>query len=271
MEQEERKQHIRQTFDTICKGYDCPSLRFFSNAAAKLPETFNLRGDERILDVASGTGIPAMALAVHLPQGSVTAVDFSTGMLAQAEEKARAAGLENITFAEMDMTALELEDNSFDAANCSFGLFFIQDMEQTLAHIAGKVRPGGAIVTTHFINGSFEPLSELFTERLQKDYGVDVPPIGWQRLGTSELNRELNEAAGLSDITVEAHQVGYTFDSAEQWWEVVWNAGYRGLLSGLDEAQLEQFRRDHLEEIAALDKGEGIPLNIEVAITRAHR
>jgi len=271
MEQEERKQHIRQTFDTICKGYDCPSLRFFSNAAAKLPETFKLRGDEQVLDVASGTGIPAMALALHLSQGSVTAVDFSTGMLAQAKEKARAAGVENITFAEMDMTALELEDESFDAANCSFGLFFIEDMEQTLAHIASKVRPGGSIVTTHFLNGSFEPLSELFLERLQKDYGIEIPPIGWQRLGTRELNRKLHEAAGLSDISIEAHQVGYIFDSAEQWWEVVWNAGYRGLLIGLDEAQLEQFRRDHLEEIAALYGGEGIPLNIEVAITRSHR
>ena len=100
---------------------------------------------------------------------------------------------------------------------------------------------------------------------------MEIPPIGWQRLGTAELNRELNEAVGLSDIGVEAHQVGYAFDSAEQWWEVVWNAGYRGLLAGLGEAQLEQFRRDHLEEIAALDQGEGIALNIEVAITRACR
>lgn len=271
MEQEKLKQQIRQTFDTICEGYDCESLRFFSNAAARLPDTFGLTGDEQLLDVATGTGIPAMALARHLPRGTVTAVDFSPGMLAQAQKKAEAAGVGNIHFAEMDMTALELESNQFDGANCSFGLFFIQEMEQTLAHIADKVRPGGTIVTTHFLDGSFEPLSELFTGRLERDYGVEIPPIGWQRLGTEQLNRELHQAAGLTDTHVEAHRVGYAFDSAEQWWDVIWNAGYRGLLANLDAGQLEQFRHDHLEEVAAVDTGEGIPLNIEVAITRSSR
>lgn len=271
MEQEKLKQQIRQTFDTICTGYDCSALRFFNNAAAHLPAAFALDGDERVLDVATGTGIPAMALAPHLPDGSITAVDFSTGMLAQAKAKAEAAGVENITFAEMDMTALELEEASFDAANCSFGLFFLPEMVETLAHITGKVRPGGKIVTTHFHDGSFNPLSELFIEHLERDYGVEVPPIGWQRLGSEELNRELHEAAGLKAIETERHQVGYPFDSAEQWWEVVWNAGYRSLLAGLDEVQLKRFREAHLQEIAALDKGEGIPLNIEVIITRARR
>jgi len=271
MEQEKLKQQIRQTFDTICEGYDCPSLRFFNNAAAHLPAVFDLRGDERLLDVATGTGTPALALAAHLPRGAITAVDFSGGMLAQAQKKAEAAGAENITFTEMDMTALQLEEGSFDGANCSFGLFFIQEMAQTLAHIAGKVRPGGTLVTTHFLEGSFDPLAGCFLQRLERDYGVEIPPIGWQRVGTEQLNRELHQAAGLRDIRVERHQVGYPFAHAEQWWDVVWNAGYRGLLAGLDTAQLERFRREHLEEIAALDEGEGIPLNIEVAITRATR
>jgi ubiquinone/menaquinone biosynthesis C-methylase UbiE len=271
MEQEKLKQQIRQTFATICKGYDCSALQFFSNAAAHLPATFSLQGDEQVLDVATGTGIPAMALAAHLPEGAVTAVDFSRGMLEQAQAKAEAAGMDNISFAEMDMTDMALEAESFDAANCSFGLFFTPEMDKTLAHIAGKVRPGGTIVTTHFHDGSFEPLSDLFIQRLEQDYGVEVPPIGWQRLGTEQLNRELYEAAGLKEIETARYQVGYPFDSAEQWWEVVWNAGYRGLLAGLDEVQLERFKGEHLQEIAALDEGHGIPLHIEVIITRARR
>jgi len=270
MDQEKMKAQVQKTFDTVCEGYDCRALRFFDNAAAKLPQVFNFNGDEQLLDVAAGTGTPALVCAANLPRGKVTAVDFSAGMLAQAEAKARAAGVENIAFRQMDMTAMTLAEASFDAANCSFGLFFVEDMVGTLRHIASRVKPGGAVVTTHFIEGSFEPLSELFREQVS-NYGVEPPPYGWMRLGTEALNRELYQQAGLEEIETFRFDVGYRFDSAGEWWEVVWNAGYRGLLAGLDEETLARFKAEHLAAIAALDKGDGIPFHIEVVITRGRR
>jgi ubiquinone/menaquinone biosynthesis C-methylase UbiE len=270
MDQEEMKGRIQQTFDTVCEGYDCDALRFFNMAAAHLPEVFGFKGDERILDVAAGTGIPALVCAGQLPQGSVTAVDFSAGMLAQAEDKAKTAGLKNISFQQMDMTNMPLEESSFEGANCSFGLFFVEDMAGTLQHISSKVKPGGTVVTTHFLAGAFEPLSERFIAQVER-FGIEPPPIGWMRLGTEALNRELYEAAGLKSIELKRVDVGYHFESASEWWEVIWNAGYRGLLAGLTEEQLARFRAEHLEEIATLDQGDGIPLNIEVVITRGQR
>ncbi len=270
MEQDELKAKIRQTFDTVCEGYDCRSLRFFNRAAAHLPEVFAFNGDEQLLDVAAGTGIPALVCAAELPQGSVTAVDFSSGMLAQAEAKAAAAGVGNIAFRQMDMTAMPLPEGSFDAANCSFGIFFVEEMVGTLRHIASRVKPGGAVVTTHFIEGSFEPLSELFREQVVR-YGIEPPPLGWMRLGSEELNRRLYEEAGLKNIETFRFDVGYRFDRAEQWWEVIWNAGYRSLISGLDEETLARFKAEHLEQVARLDEGDGIPFHIEVVITRGHR
>ncbi|MEN8171013.1 MAG: class I SAM-dependent methyltransferase [Pseudomonadota bacterium] len=270
MDQQQMKAKIQQTFDTVCKGYDCASLRFFNKAAAHLPEVFGFKGDERLLDVAAGTGIPALVCASQLPQGTVTAVDFSAGMLAQAEAKAKAAGLENISFQQMDMTEMQLEEASFDGANCSFGIFFIDDMVATLQHIASKVKPGGAVVTTHFLEGSFEPLSGRFVEQAGR-YGIEPPPLGWMRVGTETLNRELYQAAGLSSIECRSFDVGYHFNSADEWWEVIWNAGYRSLLAGLDQAQLARFKLEHLQQIATLDEGNGIQFNIEVLITRGQR
>ena len=268
MEQEELTATIRNTFHTVCEGYDCDTLRFFKKAAPQLPEVFQFNGDEQLLDVAAGTGIPAMVCASQLPKGTVTAVDFSSGMLAQA--KANAADLQNIAFSQMDMTAMDLPEASFDSANCSFGIFFIPDMVNTLRHIASKVKAGGAIVTTHFIEGSFEPLSEIFREQVLR-YGIEPRPQGWLRLGTETLNRELYQEAGLSDIALHRCDVGYHFKEAEQWWEVIWNAGYRGLISGLDEPTLARFKAEHLAEIATVDQGDGIPFHIEVVITRGQR
>ncbi len=270
MDQEELKAHIRNTFDTVCEGYDCTALRFFNNAAAHLPEVFRFNGDEQLLDVAAGTGIPAMVCASELPRGRVTAVDFSSGMLAQAEAKAESAGLNNIVFKQMDMTAMALDESSFDAANCSFGIFFIEDMAGTLRHIASKVKAGGPIVTTHFIEGSFEPLSERFRDQVMR-YGIEPPPLGWMRLGTEEQNRELYQQAGMKEIENFRFDVGYHFNSADEWWEVIWNAGYRGLISGLDAPTLARFKSEHLAEVASLDQGEGIPFHIEVVITRGTR
>ncbi len=270
MEQEELKAKIRHTFDTVCKGYDGEPLRFFRHAAARLPQVFAFRGDEQLLDVAAGTGTPALACAAALPRGAVTAVDFSGGMLAEAEVKAHAAGVENIAFKQMDMTAMPLAEGRFDAANCSFGIFFVEDMAGTLRHIASKVRAGGIVVTTHFLEGSFEPLSKLFRERVQR-YGIEPPPLGWMRLGSEEQNHTLFEEAGLSQISHHHYDVGYRFHQAEEWWEVIWNAGYRSLIAGLDEKRLAQFKAEHLAEIAALDEGAGIPFHIEVIITRGVR
>lgn len=43
MEELQRRQHIKKTFDTVCEGYDCTALRFFNRAAENLPRLFNLK------------------------------------------------------------------------------------------------------------------------------------------------------------------------------------------------------------------------------------
>lgn len=270
MEQEKMKAQVQQTFDTVCGGYDCNALRFFSHAAAHLPQVFNFRGDEQLLDVAAGTGIPALVCAAQLPQGGVTAVDFSAGMLARCQAKVSELGVDNIQFHQLDMTAMPFAEASFDAANCSFGLFFVEEMEGTLRHIASKVKAGGPVVTTHFMEGSFEPLSEMFRAQVAR-YGIAPPPLGWMRLGTEAQNRQLYENAGLQQIETFRFDVGYRFQSADEWWQVIWNAGYRGLIAGLDEPTLARFKAEHLAQIATLDEGAGIPFHIEVVLTRGQR
>lgn len=270
MNDQEAKERVRATFDAVADVYDCHALRFFHKAAECLPATFAFTGNESVLDVAAGTGIPARAMAAYLPHGRVTAVDLSEGMLAQASAKCRSAGITNINFLPMDMTAMSFEEASFDAANCSFGIFFVEEMIDALRHIASKVRSGGAVVTTHFRSGSFGQLTELLGDRVEA-YGLDRPPLGWMRVATEAQNIDLFESAGLTDIEITPHDLGYFLDGPEQWWEVVWNAGYRSLIASLEPARLEQFKREHLEEVAELMTPEGLRLDIEVLITKGVR
>ncbi|MCF6283367.1 MAG: class I SAM-dependent methyltransferase [Candidatus Polarisedimenticolaceae bacterium] len=270
MDEQTRKQLVQKTFNTIFEGYECSPLRFFHNAAEALPDLFNFKGDEKVLDVAAGTGIPALVISAQLPNGSVTAIDFSSGMLSKARQKIEALKVNNIDLQQMDMTAMDLTENHFDAANSSFGIFFIEDMQSTLQHIVSKLKPGGTMVTTHFQQDAFSPLTDKFLERVEA-YGIDLPSPSWRRVATEEDNIALFESAGLIEVEANSHDVGYFLRDAEEWWSVIWNAGYRGLIAGLEPERLAQFKREHLAEIEAFQTDDGIRLNIGVIHTKGIR
>ena len=262
----QRKEFIRKVFDTVAGQYGRNNLRFFENAASHLPGLLELKGDERLLDVATGTGLASTLLAQHLPNGQVIGVDLSEGMLAQAQQRADDLGLSNIELRQMDMTQMELPEEHFDVINSSFGVFFVEELEPLVQHITTKLKPGGHFITTHFAAGSMQPMSDLIFERLQQ-YGIEMPPLSWARLENEELNRQLYESAGLTNIRHVRNQAGYHFTDAEGWWDVVWWAGYRGFVSQVAEEQFEQFKREHLDEVNALAGDDGIWFNVEVIHT----
>ena len=261
MDDRQRKAQLKKTFDTVAEGYGSAGMEFFHNAAAHLPRIFKLAGHEHLLDVAAGTGIAVTAIAPHLPRGKVTGIDLSEGMLAQARARAQSLALDNIELHPMDMQDIGFDNARFDAANCSFGLFFLPDMQSLLRHIASKVKTGGQVVACSFYQGSFEPNIDLFLERIQ-GYGVAPPEFTWKSINTEEKFHALFNSAGLSDVQIHRHDIGYPLMDAEAWWRVIWYAGFRGLAAQLSETQLVQFKQEHLAEIAALKTERGIPLNI---------
>jgi ubiquinone/menaquinone biosynthesis C-methylase UbiE len=256
------KRIIRDTFDAVANGYDSAALRFFVASAEHMAERLGLRGDEEVLDVACGTGNASVALARRLPRGHVTAVDFSPAMLERARAKASVAKLANIDFVEGDMQALPWQGR-FDVAVCAFGIFFVADMDAALAHIARTVKPNGRIMITSFARGYMEPMRSLLMARAQK-LGVEPPPQVWLRIADAEGCRGFFAGAGLVDVDVDVKDVGYTLASPEDWWDIVWNAGFRRVVTRIPPADQPAFKAQHLAEVEALRTPDGIPLPIPV-------
>jgi len=100
-----------------------------------------LRGGERVLDVACGTG--NASLAADAAGARATGLDTSRRLLEVARE--RCPGAE---FVLGDATELPFADGQFDAAVSIFGVIFAQPPERAVAEIARVVRPGGQIAIT---------------------------------------------------------------------------------------------------------------------------
>jgi demethylmenaquinone methyltransferase/2-methoxy-6-polyprenyl-1,4-benzoquinol methylase len=105
-----------------------------------------------VLDLATGSGDVAFALADGLPRGvQVTGMDFCLPMLEEAVKKRAAdprwAGIE---FTPGDGMALPLSEATFDAVTVSFGLRNMADRHQALTEMRRVLRPGGRLFLLEF-------------------------------------------------------------------------------------------------------------------------
>ena len=143
-------------------------------------------------------------------------------------------------------------------------------MEAAIKVIAGHVKPGGAIGITSFTGAVMEPLVTAFIERLQ-EYGVDVPLLSWKRLDEVAKHQALYASTGVDQVTTQAVQVGYFLTGFDEWWDILWFSGFRGMLNQLSESELARFKQDHQIEIERFATDSQIWLNVEVLISVGHK
>jgi SAM-dependent methyltransferase len=109
----------------------------------------------RVLDLASGTGEPAITLASRVGvQGHVIALDLSADLLEIAAKRARDRGLTNFTTQQADAHSLPFADSSFDLATSRFGVMFFRDPELAFRELLRVLRPGAR--ACFLVWGSFE-------------------------------------------------------------------------------------------------------------------
>ena len=107
---------------------------------------------ERVLDLATGSGDVAFALAGSLPRGTkITGLDFCQPMLDEAIKKRASSNRWSfIEFKQGDGMALPLPDKSFAAVTLSFGLRNMADRHQALSEVRRVLRPGGRLFLLEF-------------------------------------------------------------------------------------------------------------------------
>ena len=120
-------------------------------------------GDERALDAGTGTGALAFALAPHVAE--VLGVDREPALLEEA--RARSAAFPNVTFAEGDITRLDLAADTFDLAGCARTLHHVGRPERAISELARVTRLGGRVLVVDQI-APMDPLIAVELDRFER-------------------------------------------------------------------------------------------------------
>jgi len=165
--------HMLREFDPLRE-----SILRAAIAALKLP--LGSRG----LDAGCGVGLPALLLAEAVgPEGRVTGLDLSPGLLAHAERVAKEAGLsKRISFRQGDVGNLPFDDDAFDWAwSVDCVGYAPMDPLPLLKELARVVRPGGAVAILAWSSEQLLPGHPLLEARLSATTAGIAPFVKGKR------------------------------------------------------------------------------------------
>jgi SAM-dependent methyltransferase len=182
------------------------------NVAERLAEALDILPDERVLDVATGSGNGAIA-AARRSWGGTIGVDFVPALLERGRERAAAERLD-VQFVEGDAQDLPFEDASFDVVMSIFGAMFAPDQERTAAELLRVVKSGGRIGMANWTpDGALADFFAILVKHTGGPPPGTVPPVLW---GREEHVRELF-GDGIVEIRAQRRAARQSFRSAEHY------------------------------------------------------
>jgi demethylmenaquinone methyltransferase / 2-methoxy-6-polyprenyl-1,4-benzoquinol methylase len=223
-----RKQHALELFEELPARYDelGAALSFFQDPRWRraMVAAVGAEPDERVLDVATGTGLVASEL-VERYDCRVVGLDQSAQMLARAHAKLVADPIlaARIELVEAEAEALPFADAEFDRLTFTYLLRYVDDPAATLRELIRVVRPGGRIACLEFCvpEGIWLWPWRLYTRvglpalgRLASRQWFEVgrflgPSIeGFYRRYPLERQLEMWEEAGVSGATARRMSLG---------------------------------------------------------------
>jgi len=190
----------------------------------ELIKRLNAQTGDLILDLASGTGEPALTLARTMgDKVKIIGVDAAQGMIDVAQTKVATENLKNISFQTMPAEKLSFEDNQFDKALCRFGVMLFENPQQGVNEMYRVLKPGGEFALAVWGEAETMPVMywsyEVFKDKVPKESHPPLEKI--TSMGAPGAIDTILANAGFSDIIVERHTFHYQFDSFDDYWDIV--------------------------------------------------
>jgi SAM-dependent methyltransferase len=218
----------------------------------QLVQSLGITPGLKVLDLGSGDGTTALPAAQL--GADVLGVDIAGNLVKAGNERAREAGLTNVTFREGDASDLnELEDDSFDLVISVFGAMFAPKPLDVAKEMVRVTRPGGRIVMGNWIPGDPTLVAQLL--RISSAYLPPpegfVSPMTW---GMEDQVTERFAGAGVPEGNVTFLRDTYRFDFPGTPAEFVadFRSYYGPTMSAFDAAEADGRAADLQNELEAL-------------------
>jgi ubiquinone/menaquinone biosynthesis C-methylase UbiE len=163
-QEREQQRLVQQRFGATAQAYarsavhsQGPDLEWITQAAA-------LTGKELVVDVATGTGFTAFALAPYARE--VMGIDITLPMLEAAQRLATERQVTNVHFQQGDALALPFSSSSVDLVTCRHAAHHFSKIAQAVQETVRVLKPGGKLILADSISPE-EPELDVFLNEIE--------------------------------------------------------------------------------------------------------
>jgi ubiquinone/menaquinone biosynthesis C-methylase UbiE len=204
----------------------------------ELCEALDLRGKERVLDVAAGNGNATLAAARRWCD--VVSTDYVPSLLENGRRRADAEGAA-VTFQTADAETLPFPDASFDVVMSTFGVMFTANHDKAAAELLRVCKPKGRIGMANWTpDGFIGQVFKTLSKHLPPPPGAKSPALWGSRAWLDKMF-----GGGAASIDAEPKNFNFRYRSAEHFMEV-FKSYYGPMLKAF--AALDDSKRSHLHD-----------------------
>lgn len=205
--------------------HDARLTAYTAPVTHRLIQLADIRAGHRVLDIASGTGEPAIPIAERVgANGHVLGTDLVEEMLVFARDKAKRRGLGNIEFRRADGEEIDVPTESFDAVTNRWGLMFMPDPRANLERCHRALKPGGRIALACWAEPERNPWAAIPLGVLKRHMDVPTPPPGapgiFSFADPSRIRSAL-VAAAFNSVTLDEVGVAMEFNSGADYFTFI--------------------------------------------------
>jgi ubiquinone/menaquinone biosynthesis C-methylase UbiE len=235
-----------------------------------------LRPGLRVLDLASGSGEPALSIAKAVaPSGRVVATDLVPEMLLGAREHAVSQGHSNLEFQVADGEHLPFKNGEFDRITCRFGFMFFPDSQKALFEHRRVLAPGGRI--SYVVWGPVEenPLFSVMLGPFLKHLTVPPPPPDAPGVFRYADERKLGDTvrnAGFKEVHTQKVSVKWPWPgSPQEAWDATREiaAPFKKMIAALPADKKDEVNRAVVDGISRYYDGNAVNFNASLVAVQA--
>ena len=211
---DEKSRFVRGVFSSVSPKYDLMNdamsfglHRFWKDA---LVDWLAPRANQRLLDLAGGTGDIAFRFLQRSPGSSAVVLDLTESMVSAGQKRADALEIEGeLNWVVGDAMDMPFTEGSFDACTASFGIRNVAEISTALSEVRRVLRYGGRLLVLEFSRVSPSTLSWLYDR-----YSYNVIP---------NLGKAVADDKGSYEYLVESIR---KFPDQQEFAAIIRNAGF---------------------------------------------